>query len=90
VHDAGLEVQHEENLRQHYALTLAAWNRNIVANWDGCVAEAGIGRSRVWGLYIAASRLGFERNWLQLHQVLATRTTESGHSSYPLRPDWTP
>jgi len=90
VHDAGLEVQHSENLRQHYALTLAAWNRNIVANWDDCVAEAGIGRARVWGLYIAASRLGFERNWLQLHQVLATRTTTAGDSSFPLRPDWTP
>jgi len=89
VHDAGFEVQHAENLRQHYALTLAAWNRNIVANWDDCVAEAGIGRARVWGLYIAASRLGFERNWLQLHQVLATRTTAAGEASFPLRPDWT-
>ena len=90
LHDAGLEVQHAENLRQHYALTLAAWNRNIVANWDGCVAEAGLGRARVWGLYIAASRLGFERNWLQLHQMLATRTTGAGDPSFPLRPDWAP
>ncbi|MBY8852324.1 cyclopropane-fatty-acyl-phospholipid synthase family protein, partial [Saccharothrix sp. MB29] len=27
VHDHGFEVRHEENLREHYALTLAAWCR---------------------------------------------------------------
>ena len=87
-HDAGLEVQHVENLRQHYALTLAAWGRNLVAHWDECVREVGEGRARVWGLYMAGSRLSFETNNLQLHQVLATRT-EPG-TSFPLRPDWTP
>ena len=33
VHDAGFEVIHEENLRQHYALTLHHWNENLVAHW---------------------------------------------------------
>ncbi|MFC7545167.1 class I SAM-dependent methyltransferase [Plantactinospora sp. GCM10030261] len=89
MHDAGFEVQHEENLRQHYALTLAGWCRNLVANWDACVAEAGVGRARVWGLYMAGSRLSFERNKIQLHQVLGTRTGPDGDSGYPLRPDWT-
>jgi cyclopropane-fatty-acyl-phospholipid synthase len=89
VHDAGLEVQHSENLRRHYALTLAGWSRNLVAHWDGCVAEVGIGTARVWGLYLAMARLGFERNELQLHQILATRTTADGDASFPLRPDWT-
>ena len=28
--DAGFEVRHEENLREHYALTLAAWSDNLV------------------------------------------------------------
>jgi cyclopropane-fatty-acyl-phospholipid synthase len=88
VHDAGLEVQHEENLRQHYALTLAAWCRNLVQHWDDCVAEVGAGTAKVWGLYMAGSRLSFERNAIQLHQILATRTTEEGETSYPLRPDW--
>jgi cyclopropane-fatty-acyl-phospholipid synthase len=88
VHDAGLEVQHEENLRQHYALTLAGWNRNLVEHWDDCVAEVGAGTARVWGLYMAGSRLSFERNAIQLHQVLATRTDADGFSGYPLRPDW--
>ena len=68
--NAGFEVRHEENLREHYALTLKGWCANLVANWDFCVAEAGVGRARVWGLYMAGSRLGFETNEVQLHQVL--------------------
>ena len=84
--DAGLEVQHAENLRRHYALTLAAWCRNLVDNWDECVAEVGESTARVWGLYMAGSRLAFERNEIQLHHVLATKTDASGASGYPLRP----
>ena len=59
--NAGLEVMHSENLRMHYAKTLHAWNDNLVANWDACVDEVGIGTARVWGLYMAVSRIGFEQ-----------------------------
>lgn len=85
VQDAGLEVQHEENIRVHYAKTLAAWCRNLEENWDACVAEVGEGTARVWGLYMAGSRIAFERNDIQLHHVLATKTDENGDSGYPLR-----
>jgi cyclopropane-fatty-acyl-phospholipid synthase len=85
VQDAGLEVQHEENIRVHYAKTLAAWCRNLRDNWDACVTEVGEGTARVWGLYMAGSRLAFERNEIQLHHVLATKTDASGASGYPLR-----
>ena len=61
---------HEENLRPHHALTLRDWCANLVEHWDEAVAEVG-GTARVWGLYMAGSRLGFERNVVQLHQVLA-------------------
>ncbi|MDG4792972.1 class I SAM-dependent methyltransferase [Micromonospora sp. WMMD1082] len=90
IHDAGLEVHHEENLRQHYALTLAAWCRNLVTQWDFCVSEVGAGTARVWGLYMAGSRLAFERNGIQLHQVVATRNGQDAVNGYPLRPDWLP
>lgn len=86
--DAGLEVRHEENLREHYALTLAGWCANLVAHWDECIAEVGEASARVWGLYMAASRLAFERNEIQLHQVLAVRPDEHGRSEFPLRPWW--
>ena len=32
--DAGWEVRHEENLREHYALTLMHWSRNLEEHWD--------------------------------------------------------
>ncbi|NLW98998.1 MAG: methyltransferase domain-containing protein [Actinomycetales bacterium] len=86
--NAGLEVLHSENLRQHYALTLAAWCRNLVDNWDECVAEVGPGTARVWGLYMAGSRLGFEQNTIQLHHVLAVRPEPD--VQLPLRPWWQP
>jgi cyclopropane-fatty-acyl-phospholipid synthase len=86
--DAGLEVQHSENIRMHYAATLRDWNRNLVDNWDECVAEVGEGTARVWGLYIAGSRIGFERDEVELHHVLATRNHPGGRSDFPMRPDW--
>ena len=84
IEDAGLEVQHHENIRTHYARTLREWNKNIVDNWDACVREVGEPMAKLWGLYIAGSRSGFDRNWIQLHHVLATKTV-NGVSGYPLR-----
>jgi cyclopropane-fatty-acyl-phospholipid synthase len=86
--DVGLEVRHEENLREHYALTLKGWSANLVTNWDECVREVGIGTAKVWGIYMAGSRRAFERNELQLHQVLAVKPDEHGDAHFPLRPDW--
>jgi cyclopropane-fatty-acyl-phospholipid synthase len=86
--NAGFEVRHVENLREHYALTLQQWNANLVAQWDECVAEVGVPTARVWGLYMASSRLAFERNGIELHQVLAVRPDATGNSHVPLRPWW--
>ncbi|GAA1141771.1 class I SAM-dependent methyltransferase [Ornithinicoccus hortensis] len=86
--DEGLEVRHHENLREHYARTTGAWCENLSAHWDASVAEAGLGTARLWGLYLAGSRLNFERNHIQLHQVLASRTSAEGASGFPLRPAW--
>ncbi|PZS20762.1 MAG: SAM-dependent methyltransferase [Pseudonocardiales bacterium] len=86
--NAGFEVRHEENLREHYALTLQAWCANLTANWDACVREVGVQTARVWGLYMAGSRFGFETNKVQLHQVLAVNTPRDGDASFPLRQPW--
>jgi cyclopropane-fatty-acyl-phospholipid synthase len=90
MHDSGFEVRHEENLREHYARTLAGWSANLEAHWDAAVAEVGRGRARTWLLYLVGSRVGFERNQIQLHQVLCARTDVRGRSHAPLRPDWEP
>lgn len=90
MHDTGFEVRHEENLREHYARTLAGWSANLDAHWDEAVAEVGLGRARTWRLYLAGSRLGFDRNQIQLHQVLGVKPGADGRSHAPLRPDWEP
>jgi len=87
--DVGFDVRHSENLREHYALTLRDWCANLRQNWDACIDEVGEGTARVWGLYMAACRLSFERNGIQLHQVLAVKPGSKGDSAVPLRPWWT-
>jgi cyclopropane-fatty-acyl-phospholipid synthase len=88
INEAGFEVRHEENLREHYAMTLAAWCANLDAHWEEAVAEVGPGTARVWRLYMAGSRLGFDRNQIQLHQVLGVKLASDGTSGMPLRPNW--
>jgi cyclopropane-fatty-acyl-phospholipid synthase len=90
MHDNGFEVRHSENLREHYAMTLAAWCANLDRHWDEAVAEVGQGTARVWRLYMAGSRLGFDRNDIELHQVLGVKLPADAGSGMPLRPDWEP
>ncbi len=86
LNSAGFEVRHEENLREHYALTLKHWCENLEDHWEEAVAEAGLGTARVWRLYMAASRLGFDINTIQLHQMLGVKLGPGGSSGMPLRP----
>ena len=85
MNDAGFEIRHDENLREHYALTLKHWCANLERNWDACVEEAGLPTARVWRLYMAASRLGFDINTIQLHQTLGVKLGDRGVSGIPLR-----
>ena len=87
--DSGLEVIHEENLRQHYAWTLQHWCENLQEHWDEAVEAVGPQTPLLWGLYMAGSRWNFERNNIQIHQFLAVRPTDDpeGHY-YPQRPWW--
>ncbi|MEI8080629.1 MAG: class I SAM-dependent methyltransferase [Actinomycetes bacterium] len=84
----GWEVFHEENLRQHYELTLNEWRKNLDAHWDEALVEVGERKARIWRLYMAAAQFGFERNMIQLHQFLGVNTTSKGASGMPLRPDF--
>jgi cyclopropane-fatty-acyl-phospholipid synthase len=90
VQDVGFEVLHAENFRHHYAMTLRDWCRNLVANWDEAVTEVGLATAKVWGLYMAASRVAFEQNNIQLHHVLASKLDAHGTDGLPLRPWWQP
>jgi cyclopropane-fatty-acyl-phospholipid synthase len=85
MNDNGFEIRHEENLREHYAMTLRDWGANLDLHWEEAVAEVGEGRARVWRLYMAACRLGFARDGIQLHQVLGEAPDGVGGSGFPLR-----
>ena len=92
--DQCLEVRHVENLREHYATTLKGWSENLAEHWDEALREVSLGRARVWGIYMAGSRLAFERNEIQLHHVLGVKPGSAGGAgsdgvaSFPLRPTW--
>ncbi|MGH3492864.1 MAG: class I SAM-dependent methyltransferase, partial [Sciscionella sp.] len=90
MHDTGFDVRHMENLREHYALTLAAWCANLERNWTEAVAEVGSATARIWRLYMAGSRLAFERNFIALQQILGVKPAEGGTAGMPLRPQWEP
>ena len=86
--NAGFELRHTENLREHYALTLSRWCDNLVARWDDAVAQVGVRRARLWNLYMTLSRIGFESNNIQVHQFLGESVPKSGISTFPLAPNW--
>ena len=88
VQDVGFEILHTENFRHHYAMTLRDWCRNLVEHWDVAAAEVGLPTAKVWGLYMAASRVAFEENNLQLHHILAANVEARGEDNLPLRPWW--
>jgi cyclopropane-fatty-acyl-phospholipid synthase len=88
MHDHGLEVRHEENLREHYAITLREWSANLERDWQRAVAEVGERRARVWRLYMAISRVGFDLNRIQIHQILGVHVGAEGRSGMPPRPSW--
>lgn len=85
----GFEVRDVESLREHYATTLRHWVRNLEDNWDAAVELVGVGRARVWRLYMAASVVGFTDGGVGLHQVLGVVPTAHGDSAMPpTRTDW--
>jgi len=86
--DSGLEVRHDENLREHYGMTLREWCKNLDANWDTAVELVGERRARAWRLYMTMSRIGFETALIEIHQVLAVRSGPRGRAGLPLRLDF--
>ncbi|MFE0688428.1 class I SAM-dependent methyltransferase [Streptomyces xiamenensis] len=87
--EAGFEVRDLEALREHYALTLREWVRNLESRWAEATRLTSPGRARVWRLYMAASALAFERARIGVNQILAVRMTPDGVSGLPLRTrDW--
>jgi cyclopropane-fatty-acyl-phospholipid synthase len=86
--DARLEVMDVETLRLHYAKTLAYWSRRFEANLGAARAQAGDRRARIWRLYLAGCARAFERNWVTIHQVLATKPADPARNPLPWTRDY--
>lgn len=79
----GFEVRDAENLREHYATTLRCWVRNLEANWEAVVHEAGLERARLWRLFLSGSAHGFTTGNLSVHQTLLAKPDMRGQVELP-------
>lgn len=70
---AGFEITDVEQLRPHYARTLAHWVANLEAAADQARRVAGERIFRTWRAYMAGSVVGFEWGDLGVVQILGTR-----------------
>jgi cyclopropane-fatty-acyl-phospholipid synthase len=73
---AGMSIIDVENLRLHYARTLAHWSERFALVKDRVRAVYGEDFQRAWELYLAGSQAAFATGWMQLFQVVfAPRTS---------------
>jgi len=71
--EAQLEPLDVENLRPHYAKTLWAWSDGLEANLERARQVTKERVVRAYRLYLAGSAMSFERGWMALYQMLASR-----------------
>ncbi|WP_271409885.1 C17 cyclopropane fatty acid synthase CfaB [Pseudomonas sp. Q1-7] len=80
---AGLEVVDVESLRLHYARTLAFWSGNLEANLARAASLVPEQALRIWRLYLAGCSHAFQKGWINLHQILATKPHRDGSHELP-------
>jgi cyclopropane-fatty-acyl-phospholipid synthase len=67
---AGMSIIDIENLRLHYARTLAHWSERFALVKDRVRQSYGDEFERAWELYLAGSQAAFATGWMQLFQIL--------------------
>jgi cyclopropane-fatty-acyl-phospholipid synthase len=70
---ASLSVCDVENLRLHYAETIAQWRQRFEAAADEVTRVFDESFVRAWRLYLAGSQAAFSTGWMQLFQVVFAR-----------------
>lgn len=84
---AGLEATDLESLRRHYARTCLEWAGRLEQNREQAIAIAGDKRYRIWQVYLAGCAHGFDREWMNIYQVLA-RKSNGAINPLPLTRDY--
>ena len=70
---ANLSVLDVENLRLHYALTLAHWLQRYEQHRNEVARQHGDAFVRMWRMYLAGSQAAFATGGMQLFQILFAR-----------------
>lgn len=82
------ECRDVESLREHYAMTLRCWLRNLEERKDEAVAEVGEAVYRTWRLYMSGCANWFDAGNIGVYQALLVKR-DQGKSGVPLlRSDW--
>jgi cyclopropane-fatty-acyl-phospholipid synthase len=82
---AGFEVQHAENLREHYRLTVQRWLRKLEDSEQAAKRIVGEVKYRMWRLYLAGSAYYFQKAKLGLYHSLLLKNPD-GTATLPLSP----
>jgi cyclopropane-fatty-acyl-phospholipid synthase len=85
---SGLAVHDVEDLRSHYASTLAHWQERFEAHVDQVRKMFDEPFVRMWRMYLATARAGFLSGDLQLYQItfaraLSPHVPATRHALYP-------
>ena len=80
---AGFEIRDVENLREHYARTLRAWNANLTAQRVTAVETSDERSVRIWELYMAGSARNFALGRMGLMQTLLGKPRPDGTLDIP-------
>ncbi len=83
ISDAGLEIVDVESLRLHYARTLDFWSERLEAQLEQAQQMVPERALRIWRLYLAGCAYGFRHNWINLHQILASKPLPDGSHELP-------
>ncbi len=86
---SNFEVRDVESLREHYAMTLRHWVRNLEAHYKEALQFVDEPTYRVWRLFMSGSAHGFTSGRLNVYQALLVKPGPGGSSGLPLtRREW--
>ncbi len=83
ISESGLEIVDVESLRLHYARTLQLWSERLESRLEEAQQMIPERALRIWRVYLAGCAYGFRRNWINLHQILASKPLPDGSHELP-------
>jgi cyclopropane-fatty-acyl-phospholipid synthase len=80
----GFEVRDIESLREHYMMTLRAWNMCLERRKSDAIKLVGERTYRVWRLYMSAGAYSFRTGGINIVQTLLSKPAPGGRAGVPL------